>query len=108
QPTVGDWVAIRSGEKNEPPVIEHIFKRKTWLTRTSLAKRGARQTLVANIDVVAVVAAFAHPTSADMAAKRSLQPRRIERYLTAVEKGRAKPIVLLNKADLDENAETSR
>lgn len=107
QPTVGDWVAVRPGEGGNPPVVEHILTRRTWLTRTSLAKRGARQTLVANIDMVAVVAAFAHPGSAD-AVKRSLQPRRIERYLTAIEKGGAKAAVLLNKSDLDPESEAVR
>lgn len=108
QPTVGDFVAVRGGSGGELPVIEHILERRTWLSRTSLAKRGARQTLVANVDVVAVVAAFAHPDSSDFAAKRSLQPRRIERYLTAIEKGGATPLVVLNKSDLDPRAEQTR
>jgi len=102
QPTIGDWVALRAGE---PPVIEAILSRRTWLSRTSVAKRGAKQMLVANIDIVAVVAAFSHPSADSATAKRSLNPRRIERYLLAIAKGGAKPLVLLNKADLDRDAE---
>ena len=98
QPTVGDWVAVRPGT---PPVIESILKRRTSLCRTSLAKRGAKQVLVVNIDVVAVVAAFAHPGADDFASTRSLSARRIERYLTAIKKGGAESLVLLNKSDLD-------
>jgi ribosome biogenesis GTPase len=105
---VGDFVAVRGGSATELPIIEHILDRRTWLTRTSLAKRGARQTLVANVDVVGVVAAFAHRDSDDFAARRSLQPRRIERYLTAIEKGGASPLVVLNKSDLDPEAEGTR
>ncbi len=101
QPTIGDWVALRP---DSPPVIEAILERRTSLSRTSLAKRGAKQVLVANIDVVAVVAAFAHPDADDFASTRSLSPRRVERYLTAIKKGGADGVVLLNKADLDETS----
>ncbi len=105
QPTVGDWVAIRKTNDTSPPVIEAILTRRTELTRTSAAKRGARQTLVANIDHVAVVAAFAHQDAHDAVAKRSLHPRRIERYLTAIRKGGAAPLVVLNKSDLKNDVE---
>lgn len=103
QPTVGDWVAVRPGT---PPVIETILNRRTSLSRTSVAKRGAKQVLVVNIDVVAVVAAFAHPDADDFASKRSLSARRIERYLTAIKKGGADSLVVLNKSDLDPSALT--
>jgi ribosome biogenesis GTPase / thiamine phosphate phosphatase len=104
QPTVGDWVGVRWSEPG-PPIIEVLLKRKSSLTRTSASRRGARQTLVANVDHVAVVAAFAAADKHDAVAKRSLHPRRIERYVTAIEKGGAEPIVLLNKADLVQNAQ---
>jgi ribosome biogenesis GTPase len=101
QPTVGDWVLVRPGS---PPVIETILTRRTELSRTSLAKRGAKQILVSNIDIVAVVAAFAHPDADDFASKRSLSPRRMERYLTAIKSSGAEGLVLLNKSDLTESA----
>ena len=105
QPTVGDWVAVQINEEGSLPVIEELLTRRTWLTRTSAAKRGVRQTLVANIDHVAVVAAFASDDAHDSVAKRSLHPRRIERYLTAIRKGGASPLVVLNKADLSRDPE---
>jgi len=104
QPTVGDWVAVLK-EPGAPPVIHHILKRRTWLSRTSMARRGARQTLVANVDRVAIVAAFAAAGGQDAVAKRSLHPRRIERYVAAVRTGGAEPLVVLNKSDLEPEAE---
>lgn len=106
QPTVGDWVGVRWSE-NSPPIIERLLARRSSLSRTSASRRGARQTLVANVDTVAVVAAFAPPGKQDAVAKRSLHPRRIERYVTAIQKGGATPLVLLNKSDLVEDALTT-
>lgn len=105
QPTVGDWVALRQGSPTTPPVIEHILPRKTELARGSVARRGARQIIVANVDQIVVVAAFAAADSTEDAAARSLNPRRIERYLAAVQQGGARALVVLNKADLTESAE---
>lgn len=105
QPTVGDWVALRMGEADSLPVIEHILERRTWLSRANQMKKSERQSIVSNIDHVAVVAAFAPPGSHDAVLKRSLHPRRIERYLTAVKKGGARPLVILNKADLADDPE---
>jgi ribosome biogenesis GTPase len=101
QPTVGDWVVLRLGA-GSLPVIEHILTRKTWLSRGIQGKKGDRQIIVSNIDQVAVVAAFSGKNSADSVQKRSLHPRRIERYLTAIKKGGAQAIVVLNKCDLAE------
>lgn len=105
QPTIGDWVAL-SLKPGQRPVIEHILARKTFLARTSVARRGQRQVLVANVDVIAVVSAFSPPDVTDSVAKRSLHPRRIERYLAAIQPGGAEGLVVLNKADL--HPDTSR
>ncbi len=100
QPTIGDWVAVRVLPDDAPPVIEHILERRTELVRGAVGRPGSRQVIVANVDLVAVVAAFAVPEAQDAVALRSLNPRRIERYLTAVQKGGARALVLLHKADL--------
>lgn len=100
QPTIGDWVALRRDATSTVPVIEHVLTRRTELARAAVGKRGARQIVVANVDWVIVVAAFSRSDASDAAAQRSLNPRRIERYLTAIEKGGAQPLVLVNKADL--------
>lgn len=107
QPTVGDWVALQESLDHAPPVIVHVLKRRTSLSRNSVRGGLKRQTLVANIDVVAVVAAESPEGSQDAVARRSLSPRRIERYLAAVESGGARPIVVINKSDLAQDPEAS-
>lgn len=100
QPTIGDWVALRVDEQNTLPVIEHVLPRRTELARAAVGKRGERQVVVANVDLLVIVAACAPDDAADAVALRSTNPRRIERYLTAVESGGAEALVVLNKADL--------
>lgn len=99
QPTVGDWVLLRDSEQ-ELPVIESILERRTSLVRAAGGRQ--RQVLVANVDFVAIVVAFTRPQSSDASARRSLQLRRIERYVAGVRQGGAEPLVVLNKADLVE------
>ncbi len=54
QPTIGDWVALCAGSSQNTPVIEHVLPRKTWLTRSAVARRGQKQVIVANVDVIAI------------------------------------------------------
>lgn len=83
-PAVGDWVAVRDG------VIHCVLVRKTQLVREAAGGGAEPQVIVANLDVVFVVAAL----------NRELNPRRIERYLAAVWESGAEPVIVLNKADL--------
>jgi|GEM_PF-105397 len=105
QPAIGDWVAWRRPGPGQLPVIEQVLVRRTFLARTSNKLRGQRQIIVANVDVVAVVAAFTPPDSSLAVQQRSLHPRRIERFLTAIRPGGARPLVILNKADLVPDAQ---
>jgi len=105
QPTIGDWVGFRRQGEGQLPVIEQVLERRTFLARTSNKLRGLRQVIVANVDVIAVVAAFTPPEASAATAQRSLHPRRIERFLTAIRPGGARPLVVLNKADLESDAE---
>jgi ribosome biogenesis GTPase / thiamine phosphate phosphatase len=105
QPAIGDWVAWRRPGPGQLPVIEQVLERRTFLARTSNKLRGQRQIIVANVDVVAVVAAFTPPDASLAAQQRSLHPRRIERFLTAIRPGGARALVILNKADLAPDAE---
>lgn len=104
QPAVGDWVALARPDGASTPVIVKTLTRRTEMARTSIARRGVRQTLVANIDLVFIVAAFARADAQESAAKRSLHARRLERYIAAVKKGGARPLVVINKADLVQDA----
>ena len=87
RPTVGDWVAIRDGD---PAIIVAVLPRRTALRRTAAGRRGEPQAIAANLDAVLVV------TSAN----RDANPRRLERYLTAIASGGATPVVVVNKLDL--------
>ncbi len=89
-PAVGDWVAIvaRAGERRA--TIEHILPRKTKLARKVAGRETREQIVATNLDVVFVVSAL----------NREFNLRRIERYLSMVWESGARPVVLLNKADL--------
>jgi ribosome biogenesis GTPase len=87
-PAVGDWVRVRDG------LIHERLPRHGAITR--LSPEGEPQVIAANIDIVFVVASVTHDRNA----------RRIERYVTMVWDSGATPVVLLNKADLVEGADT--
>ena len=88
RPTTGDWVLVAHGDE-ELAIIEALLPRRSLLKRRAAGGDQA-QAIAANLDTVLVV------TSAD----RDLNPRRLERYLTAVWDGGATPVVVLSKADL--------
>jgi len=85
-PAVGDWVALRPGTT----VIEHVLERRTLLSRKQPGKPIQEQVLAANIDALFIVTGIDH----------DFNERRLERYLVIAEQSGARPIVLLNKADL--------
>lgn len=106
QPVVGDWVLCRSGPGSDAaPIVERVLKRRTLLARGAAGRNGKGQVVAANIDWIVVVAAFTAEDARESVQKRSLNPRRIERYLTAIQAGGARSLVLLNKCDLSERAE---
>jgi ribosome biogenesis GTPase / thiamine phosphate phosphatase len=101
QPVVGDWVLCRiERTKDGPPVVEQVLPRRTLLARGAAGRNGKGQVVAANIDWIAVVGAFVSDEAKDSVQKRSLNARRMERYLTAIQAGGANPLVILNKADL--------
>src|SRR5579864_6378521 len=85
-PGVGDWVALR----DDGPVIEHVFERRTVLSRKQPGRAMDEQVLAANIDVLFIVSGL----------DRDFNPRRLERYLVVARQSGARPVILLNKADL--------
>lgn len=87
RPAAGDWVAV--ADDGHRAIVHHVFDRRTQLIRRGVMTGGA-QVVAANVDVVLVV------TSAN----RDFNPRRIERYLTAVWDSGASPVLVLNKMDL--------
>lgn len=85
-PAVGDWVVLRSGE----PAIDRVLTRQTCVSRKQPEREMREQVLAANIDVLFIVSGL------DL----DYNPRRIERYLVMANESGARPVVLLNKADL--------
>jgi ribosome biogenesis GTPase len=88
-PAVGDWVGLREGTA-DPALITHVFARRTCLMRKAAGRRAEAQVLAANVDAVMIVSSL----NADFNA------RRLERYLEVALEGGARPIFVLNKADL--------
>jgi ribosome biogenesis GTPase len=84
-PCVGDWVVLRDGS-----VISQVLPRRTQLSRKEPGKRLREQVLAANMDLLFVVSGL----------DRDYNPRRLERYLVLAYESGARPIILLNKADL--------
>ncbi|MCC6557955.1 MAG: GTPase RsgA, partial [Polyangiaceae bacterium] len=90
-PAVGDWVGLRP----EAQVLAHRFERRTCLLRKGAGRRAEAQVLAANVDVVFIVSSL----NADF------NPRRLERYLEVVLESGARPVFVLNKADLCDDPE---
>jgi ribosome biogenesis GTPase len=85
-PAVGDWVILRP----DAPVIDRVLNRQTKLSRKQPEREIREQVLAANIDVLFIVSGL----------DRDYNPRRIERFLVMAMESGARPVVLLNKADL--------
>ena len=94
-PAVGDWVAVRPVPGEKKAVIEAVLPRRTSFTRKEAWQRTVAQVVAANVDTVFVVTAFGG----------DLNPRRLERYLTAAWDSGASPVIVVNKSDVAEDPE---
>lgn len=90
-PAVGDWVVLAGDE------IDHVLARTSALTRKVAGERTRAQVVAANVDVVFVVDDASAPPKG----------RRIERYLALAWESGALPVVLLNKADATQDADSA-
>lgn len=89
-PAVGDWVALGPSSR-----VEAVLTRKSCFVRKAAYKSTEPQIIAANVDRVFVV------TSANS----DFNPRRIERYLSAIWESGASPVLVLNKIDLCADSE---
>jgi ribosome biogenesis GTPase len=89
---VGDWVGLDRSLR-----IREIVPRRSSLVRRAVGS-SAPQLVAANLDRVFIVTAV----------DRDFNPRRIERYLTAIYDGGADPEIVLNKADLEHDPDEIR
>jgi ribosome biogenesis GTPase / thiamine phosphate phosphatase len=89
-PAVGDWVlaAVRPHERSA--TIHRRLERRSAFTRAAAGRSTGAQIVAANVDTVLLVTSF----------NRDFNVRRIERYLALTWESGARPIVVLNKADL--------
>lgn len=89
-PAVGDWVLVHARATEGRATIHRVLRRKSKFSRKVAGKTTAEQILAANVDTLFLVIAL----------DRDFNLRRIERYLTLVWESGARPVILLNKADL--------
>ena len=97
-PAVGDWVAFRRVAGEGKAKIHEILPRRSKFSRRAAGSETAEQIVAANVDTVFLV------TGLD----NDFNPRRVERYLIMAWESGAEPVVVLNKADLVEEAEEMR
>jgi len=94
-PVAGDWVAVRELEGEKRGIVEAILPRRTTFTRKEAWRRTVAQVVAANVDTIFLVTAFG----------QDLNPRRLERYLTAAWDSGANPVIVVNKSDTATDAE---
>ena len=94
-PAVGDFVAaaLRTGE--ERGTIHAVLPRRSRFVRGAAGENTREQVVAANVDSVFLVSGL----------DRDFNPRRIERYLSLAFDSGAVPVILLNKADLRDDAD---
>jgi len=89
-PVVGDWVGLDSAS-----AIVGVLPRRTKLSRRAAHDEGSddarEQVIAANLDVVFIVASLGEEPDV----------RLIERYVALALESRARPVILLTKADLE-------
>ncbi len=98
RPAVGDWVALSSPPGSGLALVHAVLRRRTAFVRRAAGDVTVQQVLAANVDTVFLV----------MGLDRDYNPRRIERALVLAWESGAVPVVLLNKADLCEDADGRR
>ena len=98
RPTVGDWVVVEPAA----PVgrIHELLERQSVLRRVGVDGSSRSQALAANVDVCFVVCALAPDEAGRHVLRRSLNTRRVERYLALARESRIPALVVVNKGDL--------
>lgn len=91
-PATGDWVAVVPRVAEGRATIVAVLPRRTCLSRKAAGDTAKIQVLAANVDIAFIVNA--------LDGGRGYSVRRLERWLTVACGGGAKPVLVLNKADL--------
>jgi len=86
---VGDRVLLGEGE---PPVVTSVLPRSSLLSRPASGRPGKRQILATNLDLAIVVLAARFP---------AWKPATVDRYLVLASAAGVRPLLCINKIDLD-------
>lgn len=89
-PAVGDWVALEPAGKQEEAVVRARLPRRTCFSRKAPGKSTQQQVIAANVDTVMLVT---DPVV-------DFNVRRVERYMMLVARSGARPVIVVNKAEL--------
>jgi len=91
RPAVGDWVVLRpAAEGAQERVVERVLPRRSKIARKAPGRIVREQVVAANVDLVLVLSALG----------RDVNERRLERLCAIAWAGGARPVIVLNKADL--------
>ena len=93
-PAVGDWVSLIVYDA-DLAIIHQVFPRYSVLKRQAIGKFGEVQIIATNIDFAFLV----------QAADRDFNINRLERYLTICNTSGVKPVIVLSKTDLIDEAQ---
>jgi ribosome biogenesis GTPase len=93
-PAVGDWVVLEPSATTGDARIRAVLPRRSRFSRRAAGDPTEEQIVAANIDTVFLVGGL----------DGDFNPRRIERYLLVALDSGASPVIVLNKADLAEDA----
>lgn len=93
---VGDWVALSRPEGHDVAIIEAILPRSSAFVRKDPGIATSEQVVAANVDTVFVMQSLSG---------RGVNLRRLERELVLAWESGARPLVVLTKADLVDDAE---
>ena len=97
-PAVGDWVVVNTLSDEHRAFIHAVLPRKSKFSRRAAGRNAEEQIVASNIDTVFLVQAL----------NQDFNLRRLERYLVVALESGAEPVVILNKADLSEDAEVKK
>ncbi len=92
-PAVGDWVACVYSPHDGAARMDAVLSRRSAVRRRAAGRRPGAQIVGANVDTLLVATSL----------NGELNPRRLERYVAMGRESGAEPVVLLTKADLEED-----
>ncbi len=94
-PKTGDWTAAQVFEGEKKAIIHAVLPRRTCFSRKAAGLKAEEQVIAANVDLLFIVQGL----------DNNYNTMRLIRYITAADAAKIPPLVILNKADLNCEAE---